>query len=297
MKLINKIIIFITIIIIGTEILIGAIPSNMYYKLNLNHNNSENPLNVGVVFYRFDDPFVSLLTQSLEDIEKKNKEMIKFKFYDSENNQIIQNKTIDRLLENGKIDLLILSLVDLKNDPREVINKVKEKNIPVIFVSKRTIKIDENIIKSYDKAYYVIPDSEQGGRLQGKILVDIWNKNKKYIDTNQDNAMECVMLKGDLSSIETIDRTKYSIMEIEDEGIKVEKLASKVCNWNEDSARDATEELFIQYAPKIEVIIANNDDMAIGAIKTLQKYGYNEGDNTKTIPVVGLMQYQKLKIS
>jgi methyl-galactoside transport system substrate-binding protein len=287
-KLIKNIIIFIVLTVIIIETLIGAVPNNVSYRSNLNRNNNGNPLKVGVVFYRFDDPFVPLLRQGLENIEKKNKDIIKFNFYDSKNNQAIQNEIINTMLESGNIDLLILSLVDLKNDPREIINKVKEKNIPVIFVSKRSIKIDENIIKSYEKAYYIVPYSEQAGRLQGKILVDLWNKNKNTIDTNKDNIMQCVMLQGELNNIETIDRTQYSSKTIEDAGIEVEKLASKVCNWNEDMARDATEALFIQYALKIEVIIANNDAMAIGAIKTLQKYGYNKGNSTKTIPVVGV---------
>jgi len=288
MKLLKKMIIFIVITVIATETLIGAVPNNISSSSSLNTNNNENPIEVGVVFYTFDDPFVTELTQSLKNIEKKNEGNVKFNFYDSKNNQDIQNKTIDTLLESGNIDLLILSLVDLKNDPKEVINKVKEKNIPVIFASKRSIKIDVNTIKSYDKAYYIVPDSEQAGRLQGKILVDLWNKNKNTIDTNKDNIMQYVMLQGNISDIETIDRTKYSIVEIEDAGIKVEKLASKVCNWNEDIARDTMEALFIQFNSKIEVIIANNDAMAIGAIKALQKYGYNKGNSTKTIPVVGV---------
>ena len=39
---------------------------------------------------------------------------------------------------------------------------------------------------------------------------------------------------------------------------------------------------------RIEAIIANSDPMAIGAIEALQKYGYNNGDKAKTIPVVGI---------
>lgn len=65
-------------------------------------------------------------------------------------------------------------------------------------------------------------------------------------------------------------------------------LLLKVCNWSEECAKNTIESLFFNYGPKIEVIIANNDAMAIGAIKTLQKYGYNKGDKTKTIPVIGV---------
>ena len=288
MKLSRKIIIVIMTIIIITIILIGSVPNNISSSSRLNTNKNGNPLKVGVVFYTFDDPFVTKLTRSLKNIEEKNQGKVRFNFYDSKNNQDIQNKTINTLLESGNSDLLILSLVDLKNDPKEVINKVKEKNIPVIFASKRQIKIDTNTIKSYDKAYYIVPDSEQAGILQGKILVDLWNKNKNTIDTNKDNIMQYFMLQGNLSDIETIDRTKYSIMAIEEAGIKVDKLASKVCNWNEDMARDATDAVLTQYGDKIEAIIANNDAMAIGAIKALQKYGYNRGSRIKTIPVVGV---------
>ena len=38
----------------------------------------------------------------------------------------------------------------------------------------------------------------------------------------------------------------------------------------------------------MEAILANNDEMAIGAVEALQKYGYNLGDKKKTIIVVGI---------
>ncbi|MFL0166732.1 galactose ABC transporter substrate-binding protein [Candidatus Clostridium helianthi] len=281
MKLLKKMIIIIIVVVAVSEILIEAVPNDIPYS-------SMNPINVGVVFYRFDDPYVVVLKQSLENIEKKYEGKIKFSFYDSKNDKAIQNQNINSLLESGNVDVLVLSLVDLVNDPKEIINKVKEKNIPVIFASKRILKIDENIVESYDKAYYILPDSEQGERLQGKMISDIWNKNKSAIDTNKDDVIQYVVLQGGVSSTGTNDRTKYSIMTIKDTGIKVEQLASEFCNWDEDLAREKTEGLFVHYDGRIEIIIANNDVMAVGAVKALQKYGYNKGDNTKTIPVVGM---------
>lgn len=46
--------------------------------------------------------------------------------------------------------------------------------------------------------------------------------------------------------------------------------------------------MFIRYDGKIEAIIANNDTLALGATKLLQKYGYNTGDESKRIPIVGI---------
>ena len=281
MKLIKKFIIIIVAVVIASETLIEAIPNNISHS-------SANQLKVGVVFYTFEDPYVILLRQSLENIEKKNEGKVKFSFYDSKNDKAIQNQNINTLLESGNVDVLVLSLVDLVNDPKEIINSIKDKNIPVIFASKRILKVDENIVKSYDKAYYVLPDSEQGGSVQGKMLADTWNKNKNAIYINRDNVMQCVILQGGVHSTATNDRTKYSIMTIEEAGIKVEQLASEFCNWDEDLARTKMEGLFVKYGNRIEAVIANNDAMAIGAVKALQKYGYNKGDNTKTIPVVGM---------
>ena len=45
----------------------------------------------------------------------------------------------------------------------------------------------------------------------------------------------------------------------------------------------------------IDVIIANDDSMAIGAVKALQEYGYNKGEKSKTIPVVGVDVIPKAK--
>ena len=60
-------------------------------------------------------------------------------------------------------------------------------------------------------------------------------------------------------------------------------------------AQNVTEALILKYGDKIEVIISNDDSMAIGAIQALQTYGYNKGDKTKTIPVVGVDEVLKLK--
>lgn len=281
MKLLKKMTISIVVVIMASVTLVEAVPSNRA-------SNSTGLINVGVVFYRFDDPYVAQLKERLENLENKNKGKIKFSFYDSKNNKDIQNQNLNSLLESENIDVLILSLVDLVNDPKEVIDRIKNKNIPVIFASKRILKVDENIVKSYDKAYYVLPDSEQAGRLQGEMLANIWNKNKNAIDINKDKVIQYVMLQGGINNTGTNDRTKFSIMTIKDEGIKVEQLASVFCNWEEELARGAMEGLLVQYGNKIEVVIANNDTMAVGSVKALQKFGYNKDDNTRTIPVVGI---------
>lgn len=57
----------------------------------------QSPVIVDVVLYDFGDNYISLVKQSLEDIEKQNVEKVKFNIYDSKGNQAIQNEILDNL--------------------------------------------------------------------------------------------------------------------------------------------------------------------------------------------------------
>jgi methyl-galactoside transport system substrate-binding protein len=96
------------------------------------------------------------------------------------------------------------------------------------------------------------------------------------------------MLTGEPDNKEAIERTKYSILTVNKAEINTDELALRVCNWEESLAKEATRSLLFKYGNNIEAVIANNDAMALGAIKVLQEYGYNKGDERRTIPVVGV---------
>jgi methyl-galactoside transport system substrate-binding protein len=242
-------------------------------------------INVGVLLYRFDDAYISLVRQSLEKIQKENEGKVQFTFYDGKNDQSIQNKTLDVLLEKNNVDLLLINLVET-NNTRDVINKIKEKNIPGILFNREPVSIEA--IKSYNKSCYIGTEATEAGVLQGKVITNIWNSNKSYIDKNNDGILQYIMLMGETDNLEAITRTKYSILSINNSGIQTQELALKVCNWNKEEAKNATKALLSQLGNKVEAIIANNDSMAIGAIEALQEYGYNKGDKAQTITVVGV---------
>lgn len=245
----------------------------------------EKPVKIGVLLHKFDDAYISLVRESLEEIERENEGKVKITFFDGKEDQSIQNDTLDTLLKEKDVDLLFLNLVDT-GSTQKVINKIKENNIPVILFNREPIDIEA--VKSYNKSYFVGTKAEQAGVLQGKILVNLWNNNKASVDKNGDNIMQYIMLMGQRNNLEAIARTKYSVLTIDEAGIKTQELASNFSNWEQSLAKDATEQLFLKYGDKIEAIIANNDSMAIGAIEALQKYSYNNGDKTRTIAVVGV---------
>ncbi|AQR95648.1 galactose ABC transporter substrate-binding protein [Clostridium saccharoperbutylacetonicum] len=240
------------------------------------------PINIGVLLYSFDDLYTSIIKKTLEDIQMKNEDNVKFTFYDGKNNQSIQEATINNLFKTGNVDILLVDLVNRSVESvKNVLDKATALGIPVVFnyLEPRA----EDVIKSYNKAFVVDADNKQGGDLQGKIIIDIWNANKSSIDKNNDNILQYIMLRGSDQNI----RPQYALAAINTK-IKTEPLQIVNANFNKEFAKDAINSLFLKYDGKIEAIIADNDAMAIGAVEALQTYGYNTGDLSKTIVVVGI---------
>lgn len=244
----------------------------------------EKPIKVAVFLLDFTDDFISLIGKNLADIQKENPGKVEYTFYDGKSDQEVQNEEINNVLEKGT-DLILLNIVNIE-DSQKVINRIKEANIPVILFNREPVT--PTPIQSYSKALYIGTEGKQAGILQGDMLINLWNTSSMYIDKNDDGIMQYVMLEGEINAKEAIERTKYSVLTIEDAGINTQQIELRVCNWLEDLAYDTMKGLFLKYGNQIEVVIANDDTMAIGAIKALQEYGYNLGDKSQTIPVVGV---------
>ncbi len=282
MKILKRVLILIECIIITLTII------SQYDSIKINAQAidvRQRPITIDVVLYNFEDKFISLVRQNLEEIQKQNEGKVIFKFFDGKGNQAIQNEVIDNIVKTDRFDILLVNLVNTQAT-EQVINIAKGREIPIVFFNREPVALDP--IRAYKKSYYVGTNAREAGALQGQILINLWNKDKEAIDKNNDEILQYIMLQGERSSIEAQERTQYSVSAINNAGIKTEQLSLNVDNWRRDLAKETVNQLFLQYSNRIEAIIANNDEMAIGAIEALQNYGYNSGDKTKTIPVVGV---------
>lgn len=171
---------------------------------------------------------------------------------------------------------------------KDTLNKIMQANIPLIMYLPRTTQSLSEIIRGYGNGIIITGDIEQAATIQGNILAKAWNSKKGAFDKNKDNIMQYIILQGPANTESTIARTKYSIQALNEAEIKTQQLSSTYCNWNKACAKEAIESSFLTLGDKIEAIIAHNDEMAIGSIEGLQKYGFNKGDNSKYIPVVGI---------
>ncbi|GAB6169713.1 galactose/glucose ABC transporter substrate-binding protein MglB [Clostridium carnis] len=235
--------------------------------------------NIGITIYKYDDNFMSFVRRS---IEKAATDKAEVSMNDSQNDQAKQTEQVDTLIAKG-VKALAINLVDPKAAPT-IIDKAKAAKLPVIFFNKEP---EESAMKSYDKTWYVGTDSSQSGVLQGELIVEAWNTNKDKWDKNKDGKIQYVLLKGEPGHPDAEARTKYAVETIKGKGIEVEELAIDTAMWDSAKGTDKMDAWISKFGDKIEFVICNNDAMALGALSSVQKAGYNNGGD-KFMPIVGV---------
>ena len=244
-----------------------------------NSSKANNEIEVGITIYRYDDAFISFMRRNIETMLNGK---AKFIMNDSENDQVKQNDQVDAAIQR-EVDALAINLVDPAS-ASFMINKIKPTGIPVIFFNKEPSKEDMML---YDKAWYVGTLSEESGNIQGDIVVKAWQENPAW-DKNGDGKIQYVLLKGEAGHPDAEARTERIKAVLTNNGINIEQLEEQTANWDILQAQTAADSWIEKYGDSIEFIFSNNDAMALGALKSIQKQGYNIGDSNKFIPIVGV---------
>ncbi|PCG20040.1 galactose ABC transporter substrate-binding protein [Brachyspira sp. G79] len=244
-----------------------------------NTKTANDEIEVAITIYRYDDSFISFMRRNIETMLNGK---VKFIMNDSENDQVKQNDQVDAAIQRN-VNALAINLVDPAS-ASFMINKIRPAGIPVIFFNKEPSKED---MLSYDKAWYVGTLSEESGNMQGEIVVKSWKENTAW-DKNGDGKIQYVLLKGEAGHPDAEARTERIKAVLADNAIEIEQLDEQTANWDILQAQTAADSWIEKYGNDIEFIFSNNDAMALGALKSIQKQGYNIGDNNKFIPIVGV---------
>jgi methyl-galactoside transport system substrate-binding protein len=232
---------------------------------------------VGVTIYKFDDTFMTGVRNAIEAAAEG---VATIDIADSLNNQATQNDQVDLFLSKG-VNALAINPVD-RTAAGVILDKAMAVDVPVVFFNREPLA--EDMAKS-ETVYYVGARAEESGTMSGQIIVDYFTAHPEA-DKNGDGIIQYVMLKGEPGHQDAELRTEYSIKAIEDAGFKVEKIAEDTAMWDRVKGQDKMAAFLAAHGDTIEAVLANNDDMALGAIEALKAAGYfSEG---KFMPVVGV---------
>lgn len=238
------------------------------------------PVKVAVVFFDFSNTYLSYMRGGMKAFEKNLGPNVSVEYFDSRNDQPTQNDQIDTLIAKG-VDVLAINPVDPKA-ASTMIAKAKARRIPVVFFNRCPDSAD---ILSYDKAWYVGTTPEESGVIQAQLIMNAW-KNKPTLDKNKDGKMQYVILKGTPGHPDAEARTKLVVETMQKAGFPTEQLALQPANFNTAEAKNVMETWLGRFGDKTEMVICNNDAMALGVVEALKSAGYFTGK--KYMGVVGI---------
>ena len=222
---------------------------------------------IGVSLYDQYDTFISELMASFNgyvDNRKSEGVDIATIVQDASKSQPAQNEDVAEMIENG-CNVLCVNLVD-RTAPTEIIDTARKNDIPVIFFNRELVEED---LMQWDKLYYVGADAFQSGTLQGEMATEYFKEHPEA-DRNGDGSIQYVVLEGEAGHQDAIIRTEYSVDTMISNGILLDKVGYAIANWNRAQARSKMEQLIDSNGTGIELVLANNDDMALGAIEAYE---------------------------
>ena len=230
-------------------------------------------IHAGVICYNQSDTFLEqLITRFKEQLNELGGQEFKttVTLRDAADSQRTQNDQVKELIDAG-CNVLCVNLVD-RADPSEIIDLARDNDVPIIFFNREPVAED---LMQWDKLYYVGAEAKQSGVMQGELAADVIQANSQ-IDRNKDGKIQYVVLEGEPGHQDAIIRTENAVDTLKNKGIELEKLSYGIANWNRAQAQNRMLLLISQYQSKIELVLANNDDMALGAIDAYKKLNYSE---------------------
>jgi len=236
---------------------------------------------IGFTIFDYTNTFVGYIRNGIEYHMNDKYPELKYLLVDGENNQATQTERIDTMISKG-VDVLAVNPVDTSAGD-VIVEKAKAAGVPVVFFNRMPTK---EVLNSYDKCWYVGLDALYQGQLEGEMVAREWTKNPSRFDTNNDGVLQYVLLTGTPGHSDATDRANGFYSAIKASGIKVEELATQPANWNTAMAVDVTNSMIGKYGDRIELVVCNNDAMALGAVEALKANGLIS--DKKVVPVIGV---------
>ena len=244
---------------------------------NAGEKKAKKKIKIGVTLYDSYDTFLTGYMRAFDkEVAEKRAEGYEVNVlqYNAAGSQAMQNEQVEEMLQNS-CDVLCVNLVD-RTAPSEIIDMAKKKDVPVIFFNRELVEEDLN---QWNKLYYVGADAKQSGILQGElVLEDVKDAEKEgqlppELDRNGDGKLQYLIFEGEAGHQDSIMRTDYVVSTIQDAGIPLERLDYSIANWSRAEAQSKMMQLYPEFQGKIELILSNNDDMALGVIDAYDKIG------------------------
>ena len=219
---------------------------------------------VGVSMAAFDDNFLTVLRNGMSDYAT-TLEGVELQVEDAEDDVGKQLNQIENFIAAG-VDAIVVNAVDT-SATQAITDKAAAAGIPLVYVNRQPINIDT----LPDNQAFVASNEVDSGTLQTKEVCRL------LTEAGVTDAKLLVM-QGELSNQAAVIRTKdvhdviatpeCSFMQVVEE---------QTANWNRQQGADLMTN-WLTAGVEFDAVVANNDEMAVGAIQSLKAAGISMDD-------------------
>jgi len=225
---------------------------------------AKDDIKIAVLMYGMKAEFVQLMEQAAYNHPMVKSGKVKITMYDGRYDALIQNNQAETAIRTNH-DAIIINPMDYDANV-DVVDMANEAGIPVIVTNAR-LNTDKMTAE-------VVSDDVQGGYLEGKFIMDkIGCKGNVVILEGP---------KGGSGEIQRGQGNEKAIAECPKGAVKI--IERKTANWSRAEGMNLMENWLMKYKGKINGVIGQNDEMALGAIEAIE----GSGGSTNSYAIAGI---------
>lgn len=214
---------------------------------------------IGVSMARFDDNFLTVLRNGIQ--EQADARGLSVQIEDAQNDVAKQLDQINNFIASG-VDAIIVNPVDT-SATQAMSDAAAAAGVPLVYVNRQPINVDT----LPDNQAFVASNESESSR-QGFIeQCNQWAAAGK-------TEVSVYVMQGELSNQAAVQRTQnyYDVMEAGECAVQVTVIDQQTANWSRDEAQTLMTN-WLSTGTSFDGLLANNDEMAIGAIQAMKAAG------------------------
>ena len=210
---------------------------------------------IGVSMDKFDDNFLTVLRNGMSEYAK-TQPGVTLQIEDAKDDVSKQLSQVQNFIAN-KVDAIIVNPVDT-SATAAITKAAAEAGVPLVYVNREPADIE----KLGPKAAFVASNEKDSGTLETQQICKLLG-----------GKGDILVMEGELSNQAAVQRTKDIHEVIATDACKGMKIiAEQTASWDRTKAQNLMTN-WLSKGLKFDAIVANNDEMAIGAIQALKAAG------------------------
>ena len=222
-------------------------------------------------------------TANTESVKQAAKDAgIELQFSDAQQKQENQIKAIRSFIAQGVDVIAFVPIVETGWDT--VLKEAKDAKIPVIIVD-RDLKVEDESLYVAKIGTNMLTEGQKGFEWLAKYA-----NEKQLKPRDGGNKLNIVVLEGTVGSTAALGRTKgfNDAMAASPDKDKFNILASQTGEFTRQKGQEVMESFLKSYGNKIDILVAQNDDMALGAIQAIEAAGLKPGKDITILSFDGV---------